>query len=924
MRIVFSPGYSGFVYLNPAKRKSLLFDGVVTNFQGLLNLAALHSGLHFEIPDGKTRLVKYYGAVKEYTQSNPKHMLADSFETDGLNTARALLEWRDNLRKCGWDRNVNAPSKRMKILSEIENYFDDFDLKDMTDELCKSINQNFAKSLDIVIPCQIDFLHPLHRKLLEALNNNGATIKKCSYATQNGNSNLCKVTAALLRSSSGRITLDPNDQSLRIWHFDTEDDAMRYLATIDDKEFDVWVESDNKQMDNWLSYVNKPTVGSDISNATPQIGELFIFGLGLFSKPLNIKTLLEWLWAPVSPLSRKLRTPLANAIVSKCGYYNDECKSVINNYLNGRYDKQEAGQSDEEFKKEIDNKRKKREDTIQKFLPDIKNSVTNVNGSSAIDKNRIKEFTDNLLIWAKQRQACSADKDTVNALGHLASQLEAFSQLLDTETSATIDYDTVEGWASSIYGDMTCRQYSAKKNCRNVVDSPCKIADPADKIIWCSFHGSEASPLSTDFLTPKEKKAFRTSLSLWDEDKERKYRHHFQMLPFLMASSNLVLVTIDRSGNDVLSKHPLLIKMDEMTKDNEDDKDNMQIIGITDKPLIEKNFLHNVNIIDNRVEKDSLYITLKNPLPPITQSSATALSDIIQHPLDYVMEYIAKLNPAGRTALPELSKMMGTTAHSIIASLFGSVHVIDSFDYVKIKPDIDSRFDEVYAKALKSEGALLLLQENHIEEMRFKQNLKRCVDNLFGLIKDNGLSVAGCEKKYEGNILGTPDVLFVGYLDMQLKDQSGDPYIFDFKWTGSKNYYQNLLKNNKSVQLTVYQALTEEIEKKKVKGAGYYLMPEGKFYTVGGFNPNKDTVVLSISIDRTGNLLSETKNSFDYRVKEFDAKTIENADGMPLIDINYFKDQTAKHLVPLDPDYYDKDKKDTNNFSNNGLFKSRK
>ena len=48
--------------------------------------------------------------------------------------------------------------------------------------------------------------------------------------------------------------------------------------------------------------------------------------------------LLEWLYAPLSPVSRTLARVLSAKIVAKGGYFNDECKEVIKKYLDGEYD----------------------------------------------------------------------------------------------------------------------------------------------------------------------------------------------------------------------------------------------------------------------------------------------------------------------------------------------------------------------------------------------------------------------------------------------------------------------------------------------------------------------------------------------------------------------------------------------------------
>ena len=55
MKIIFSPEYSGNVFVKPSDGKEVMMDTVVTNTIGLVNLLELRLGLHYVMV-----------AVKEY------------------------------------------------------------------------------------------------------------------------------------------------------------------------------------------------------------------------------------------------------------------------------------------------------------------------------------------------------------------------------------------------------------------------------------------------------------------------------------------------------------------------------------------------------------------------------------------------------------------------------------------------------------------------------------------------------------------------------------------------------------------------------------------------------------------------------------------------------------------------------------------
>lgn len=170
---------------------------------------------------------------------------------------------------------------------------------------------------------------------------------------------------------------------------------------------DVWIDSDTKLLDNYLRLEGKPTTGSTVYQCMPQISQLFVIGLSLFSKPLNVNMLLEWLYAPLSPVSRTLVRWLSPRIVAKGGYLNDECKEVIKKYLDGEYDWFEEGTS-EEKKKSIEKDRKRKENMLKNFLYFFEEDKGYTESdSNEVNFNKLHDFTEALNKWAKQQMMIS-------------------------------------------------------------------------------------------------------------------------------------------------------------------------------------------------------------------------------------------------------------------------------------------------------------------------------------------------------------------------------------------------------------------------------------------------------------------------------------------------------------------------------------
>ena len=63
---------------------------------------------------------------------------------------------------------------------------------------------------------------------------------------------------------------------------------------------------------------------SEMENANPQITQLFLLAVQLFQRPLNVNTLLQYLYLPECPLDGELSHRMAKQIVREGGFSNDK------------------------------------------------------------------------------------------------------------------------------------------------------------------------------------------------------------------------------------------------------------------------------------------------------------------------------------------------------------------------------------------------------------------------------------------------------------------------------------------------------------------------------------------------------------------------------------------------------------------------
>ena len=247
------------------------------------------------------RAVDYYKAMKTFMTKNSSNVLKDPFEVDGLSVAKECLSWRDTLTFAGWNKSIKSSSKRLQVLAGIEEYFEDKSLGEELVFIIESVKNGcmLPENLSIETPFDWKLYSPLEVELLEVLQKRGIEIS-IRPVTQKENNALAKIISVLETESEKSISIDKDD-SFNILHFEEQDDALRYLSLMNPETYDAWINSDNKELDNWLFLEGKPVSGSKIKGGMPQITQLLPIGLGILASPMDLKNMVEWLNVPLSP-----------------------------------------------------------------------------------------------------------------------------------------------------------------------------------------------------------------------------------------------------------------------------------------------------------------------------------------------------------------------------------------------------------------------------------------------------------------------------------------------------------------------------------------------------------------------------------------------------------------------------------------------
>ncbi len=907
-KIYFSPQYAGQVFLTADDGGQVMIDRQVVSTEGLLGLLSLRLGLHFEPLQQYEALAHYYAAMASAMPKLKDSVLAASFLLSPLATAKAAFRWRNELRLagCRMDKaDIPLKSNRLNTLLAIEKEYrqlqDKADKAEQTETVLKEME---AQQLDcsgyvLCLPCEVKYFRPLEQRLLTALQTHGATVSILPVAEDTGD-NLSQVRRMLTEGSKDKITLVSKDQdtSLLVYEFADEHAAHEYLSLHDEGDVDVWINPDNKQMDNWLYRMDKPMAGSLLADVTPQVVQLFVMGVSLFHSPLDINTFVEWLNVEHQPLPHFFRKVLAGKIAETGGYRNDECREIVERYINGDYeyltDEEKQLPEDEQHQLRLKDK-KKRQQLAHLYLPADADA-------EQIDVERLRAFADHLSSWAAQRTVLLHDNAVcVEQFHRLHSMVETFRLLLATVSDHHISQSTLDSWMSIIYTPEDSSPTTfAQQGCSTTVESPDRLISVADRTVWMHVDGETAAPMQLDFLYPSEKAELveKGLIDLWDEAAQNKWQQDNLIAPLLHTRDQLVIVTCKHRGGEPAQKHPLIVRLMQQI-DTYDD--------IVCRPAIEAEYLEEVTPLNKKHYDGEMQI---NPVPEKAfpdHHSATSMETLVSHPFDYVMDKIAGITLDEKAQLNDVRTTRGTVAHGVIEALFAPRDGQRVTRADEIESRIKAEYDEVFAKVVEEKGAIMQLRENQLTCQLLRRQLKDCLSALLDIIRANSLSVVDCEQFCKQDNL-------LGIMDMTLEDADHHPVVFDFKWTSSKSYHRSLLEKNRSIQLETYRYLLTRETRDEVKRVAYFLMPRAHLYSKEHFEGKNCTQIIP---ENSNDIMPQLFRSIAYRKEQLLQGYVE----MPgtFGTLQYVKDTESQDLFPLEEDK-STGKQTSNIFSNYNLF----
>ena len=866
MKIYYCPFYNGNYYMNTQAQKVAL-DVQVLETQGLLEQLAMHAGIHQQIPSYPDRLASYHKVLLTYDKNKEKNIFHKSIAIDSMSVAKTLLSWRDYLALCGWNGNILLNDcSRLNTLAEIDQLYerDDKGLAKLLSKLQERLNlmtigqattPAVYKELSIEVPCSQDLLPDYIQPILNTLQKLGVQIKE------------------------NTIDISAKPKSITEIHFSQLWKAEAWLTQQDSSEYNVWINTNNKRLDNWLHMAGKEVGGCTMENSNPQITQMFLLAVQLFQRPLNVNTLLQYLYLPECPLDKDLSRSMAKQIVKEGGFCNNKVLECINSII------------DNEFKDPDDNTprkmtREQREGNYISYLPfDLrkeKDSLPLSEESDIVDFKRFKRFMQRIYAHAAYRatsiQSVSPNDARIAQLQTVSELVKTLLEQVGTPKDNTLNYSTLAQWAQSLYESGNYQLYQSQTGTRCIINSPSNMIGTAERTIWCDFYGDMPVALSTDFLSIVEQNQLKAvGVNLWNRDHEAELLHVMQTSPIHLTTKELTLITCSQQGATKLPMHPLMLQLPKSP--SPEDGETLYCQMATQM----------VEHVDNHLESDNHQIEFDAKKHPITwreKESYSALEKLLQNPFDYVMNYTLQFPDSSDTEI-KMSLTNGNVAHEVIEDLFTADR-----KGVSLNQFVIDNYEISLHKALVCKGALLLLPEFHLNLEILRHQLLRCVKKLAVIIEENDLTVVRCEEK--GNLIFTDDVNLEGYIDMLLHDSDGHDVIFDLKWTSQKDKHKKLIESNRAMQLAIYEAMLNTNNQEENIRKGFFTMPAGVLYSSDAFKgENCELVTPKAQVE----MMEQVKNGYLERINEINDGWIETGYLDPVINLKY---NNAENVFPLE------------------------
>lgn len=839
MKVVFGLQLDGEQGWQPAHRLGLPVLGPL----GFLNLLETRLGLLRAECAHAQRATQYRECLKRCDTSD--RFYHASFQVDPIGVSATLLSWRDTWHLHGWNRVV--PSKavgRIADLAAVEEIACDLLFPSIGERLAQvaeslSIQQCKVEQVELVDP-----IEAFPKRWQEVLAKLPVKSSRTYEPQAPEHTVLGKLQRALKVAHEDK---NPNeklawedDGSLRVVRAETSLLAARWVAqrlTARQQEVAIVAEHDRTLLDATLDAADVARQGfQDTSPLAPAL-QVLPLALATMWEPLDIYALLEFLSHPIGPMPGYVRGRLAEVIAETPGIGGPRWRQAIEN-LESQYPDRAA---------------------------DIRNSL-----AVWIEHPRYSPLQ-GAPIAAVLERTCRVrdyfrgglnDQDSVvsqaNASGYrqakaVAATLEAMGALGETSIMPV----ALETLVSQCTGQGVPNfAMHAQVGCVPSVSNPAALVEPFDHVIWWQM---AAPSLPDRYPWSRGELALlaRAGVDLPPLDQVLARQSHEWLRPILNARTQLVLV-LPSPGEEV---HPVWLEIQALISDLRPAP--LEAL-MTDQAGNDLPHVAHAPLPQRRRWWQLPYAVSISRRP---NESYSSLNLFLNTPHQWVLKYVAHLNPSNLLTVTDQNRLYGNLAHRIIDRFFHATkaHQLRGDALVVW---LSQEFERVVAE----EGAVLLMPGRRMDRERLRSALARALNEIQRQFSAAGIVDVESERSLAGKFPGGD---LKGTADLVVRKQSGGQAIVDMKWAGS-NSHKDRLAQNRHLQLGLYAEMLRQ-EMGTWPEVAYFILEASRLLAPDtAFFPQAQTVQ-SNSTGSTPQLWEQLVATWRWRRSQLDEGRIEIA-----------------------------------------------
>ena len=793
---------------------------------GLLRLLESQCGIPVPADNVEHLRIEWYRqAIQRYLEIHPDPFFKNSFRTDQLAVATALLERRDELFLSIRPAFTSKP--RFPDLEQFQDRMPDriqtlFELELFYQLLTPP--PGFAERLiqvEITLPGRdIQFtelllnepkeLLPYYwQRILTIAEQMGVLVTekhRPGAFDQSITTDLQAIKSALTGKDSEKVRAR-GDGSVMVLRFGREPDAATWFSKIlrlnPGYHPVLLLPEKNRILDNALNQEGLPCMGLlSASTARPSLQILRLITAFLW-KPLDPNKVLEFTHLALKPLDQKLGKVISELISASPGTHSEKWHSRIARFFE---ESTEASLTDTTI--EVDKIRREYEFWFERPRFEQENRVP---------VSEVFDLFDYLKRWAGKTYQLNPSKN--NSLLSLKEQCDQILELLEAlpDTEPDLSPLELERLIRTIYKPSPVLYRKRQSGALDFIYQPASLLHAVDDLVWWNFTETEA-PFFFSKWYPQEFSWMQSQgMLVATPARENQLLLWQRIQPFLQTKKRILLVIPELVDGESVNPHPLWANLEGFFSDigrlifypsREEDglrlQDYFNVPGEVELPPL-------------ALEKPGPFLRLpeKYRVSKRDYETFSSIESLLYYPHQWVFKYYLRLKKSPILQVQDENTLYGNLSHRIFELLLKEDFL--PWNRQQVYAWVEHRGQRI----IESEGATLMLYGLEPERVNFLNKVKSAAWNLISTLKHNEWKVLATELDLDGHF---GETTVKAKADLVL--QKGNEYaVLDLKWMG-EGYRTNLIKNEEDIQLVMYSRLVPPLE--TWMHTAYFIISKGR------------------------------------------------------------------------------------------------